>query len=270
MAKTDAENTTQKVTVYVEPDLIGLIPEFLENRQKDIVSLNRALEQNDFNTIINIGHNLKGSGGSYGLDTITEIGRLLEKEAENGNSDAISGLIAKLSSYIENIEILEAKGNIQCAFCGKSFQPKDDEKYCPQCIVDKQEKIIEKSTKKTPSAKKTYIKTLWITLMSLLVIACIVVLTIQIPKILDVARPGKPIRQGTYETDKAADECIKNLWLISKAFQENKKPDASLRCPVTNEPYRFEATKAYCPNPDRHNLKSLSVGKETKIPEAVK
>ena len=266
----NTENQMQKFTVYVDSDLLGLIPEFLENRQKDMTTLKKALEQSDYPAIQAIGHNLKGSGGSYGLDTITEIGKLLEQAAENTNSAEIGELINRLSSYLENIEVLETKRNMACAFCGRPFQPRADEKYCPQCIVDKQEKIIEKSEEKAPVKKKQYKKALWITFTLLLIAACAVVLIIQIPKILDGARPGKPIRQGTYETDKAADECIKNLWVISKELQENKVPDSSIRCPVTNQPYRIETAKAYCPNPDKHNLKSLSVSKETKIPEAVK
>jgi len=270
MTKPDRNEKAQRITVYVDHDLMDIIPEFLENRNKDIKLLKIAVEQNDYATITNIGHNLKGSGGSYGLDTITEIGKLLEKAAENRNIQEISEVVDRLSSYIDNIEVLEAKRNIACAFCGKMFQPKEDEKYCPQCIVEKQERIIEKSDKKTPSVKKAYKKPVMIAFTLLVIAACVVVLAMQIPKIINETKPGKPIRQGTYETDKTADECIKNLWLISKSFQENKPPDASLRCPSTKMPYRIESGRAYCPNPDKHSLKSLSVSKETKIPEAVK
>jgi HPt (histidine-containing phosphotransfer) domain-containing protein len=264
------ENQMHKITVYVDSDLLGLIPEFLENRQKDTATLKKALEQNDYPAIQAIGHNLKGSGGSYGLDTITEIGKLLEQAVENNNAAEIGKLIDRLSSFLENVEVLETKRNMVCAFCGRPFQPRADEKYCPQCIVDKQEKVIEKSEEKATGKKKRDKRVLWISFMLLLIAACMAVLIVQIPKILDGTRPGKPIRQGTYETDRTTDECIKNLWIISKALQENKAPDSSIRCPATDEPYRIETTKAYCPNPDKHNLKSLSVGKETKIPEAVK
>ncbi len=265
-----SENRVQKITVYIDADLISLIPEFLENRQKDIIVLKKALEQNDYPAIQAIGHNLKGSGGSYGLDTITEIGKSLEQASENKSVTEVGELIGRLSSYLENIEVLETKRNMACAFCGRPFQPRADEKYCPQCIVDKQEKIIEKSEEKAPGKKKRDKKVLLIIFMLLFAAACVAVLIIQIPKILDGAKPGKPIRQGTYETDRTADECIKNLWVISKALQENKAPDSSIRCPATNEPYRIETAKAYCPNPDKHDLKSLSVSKETKIPEALK
>ncbi|MEI6155419.1 MAG: Hpt domain-containing protein, partial [Deltaproteobacteria bacterium] len=127
-----SENRVQKITVYIDADLISLIPEFLENRQKDIIVLKKALEQNDYPAIQAIGHNLKGSGGSYGLDTITEIGKSLEQASENKSVTEVGELIGRLSSYLENIEVLETKRNMACAFCGRPFQPRADEKYCPQ------------------------------------------------------------------------------------------------------------------------------------------
>ncbi len=266
-----AENNEkfQKITVYVDSDLISLIPEFLENREKDLITLKKALESEDYSLIQTIGHNLKGSGGSYGLDSLSEYGRLLEEAVQANNASEIGKSIEALSLYLQNLEVLESKKKGVCPGCGNYFQPKADEKYCPQCTVEKQEKIIEKSQVNKIKSEKRKGKT-WLVLTWVLVIACIVILGIQIPKILDEARPNRPIRQGTYETDKMSDECIKNLWILSKSLQENKSPDVSLSCPASNEPYKLVIGKAYCPNPEKHNLKSLSVSKDSKIPEAVK
>jgi len=56
----------EKIVVHVDIDLEDLIPGFLDNRQKDIRNLESALQENDFETLRSIGHNLKGVGGGCG------------------------------------------------------------------------------------------------------------------------------------------------------------------------------------------------------------
>ncbi|MCX8021637.1 MAG: Hpt domain-containing protein [Syntrophorhabdaceae bacterium] len=83
------------------------MPEFLENRVKDISRIKRALERGDFNSISSIGHNMKGSGGSYGLTMISELGKQIEVAASQRDVEAIKWLTEKLSTYLNTIEILE-------------------------------------------------------------------------------------------------------------------------------------------------------------------
>ena len=63
-----------KVLVQVEEELRELMPEFLANRHHDVETIRTALEKEDFETIRHLGHGLKGAGGSYGLQTFSEIG----------------------------------------------------------------------------------------------------------------------------------------------------------------------------------------------------
>ncbi|MFW6001527.1 MAG: Hpt domain-containing protein [Halanaerobium sp.] len=95
--------------VYVDPDLEFLIPKFLENREEDIKNLEKLLKESEFDQIRIIGHSMKGSGGGYGFDYLTEIGAQIEKEAELKNEEKISNLIAKLKKYLDNLEIVYQK-----------------------------------------------------------------------------------------------------------------------------------------------------------------
>ena len=92
--------------VYIDPDLEFLIPQFLENREEDIKNLEKLLEESKFEQIRIIGHSMKGSGGGYGFDYLTQIGSQIEKHAELKNREEIEKLIRDLKDYLSNIEIV--------------------------------------------------------------------------------------------------------------------------------------------------------------------
>ncbi|MFW5961533.1 MAG: Hpt domain-containing protein [bacterium] len=95
-----------KNKVYIDQDLEFLIPQFLKNREEDIENLEKLLEESEYDQIRIIGHSMKGSGGGYGFDYLTEIGSKIEKEAQLKNRAEIKNLIEKLKSYLDNIEII--------------------------------------------------------------------------------------------------------------------------------------------------------------------
>lgn len=95
-----------KIKVVIDSDLEDLIPGFLENRTTDIDKLSAALSENDFQTIQSIGHNLKGLGGGYGFELMSDIGASIESSAKEESVEAISELINQLSDYLKQIDIV--------------------------------------------------------------------------------------------------------------------------------------------------------------------
>lgn len=95
-----------RITVHIDADLEDLIPDFLDNRRGDIQSLTDAIGQQDYETIQRIGHSMKGAGGGYGFDTITDIGRQIEEAATAQNVNEIQDGIDKLSFYLDHIDII--------------------------------------------------------------------------------------------------------------------------------------------------------------------
>ncbi len=95
-----------KVTVYVDIDLEELIPIFLNGRQEDIVALKNALAAKDFKELERLGHSLKGVGGGYGFDFITEIGDKIEKSALISDGSHIQSLIDIMETSLDNLEII--------------------------------------------------------------------------------------------------------------------------------------------------------------------
>ena len=49
---------------------------------------------------------MKGSGGGYGFDAITEMGRVIESAAKNENAEEIQKQAKDLSTYMDKVEII--------------------------------------------------------------------------------------------------------------------------------------------------------------------
>ena len=95
-----------RFVAYVDSDLTGLIPGFLENRRKDARAIMGGVEQKDFEIIRDLGHDMKGTGGGYGFDAITDIGRALEQAAKDENPTEILKLAKELATYLERVQIV--------------------------------------------------------------------------------------------------------------------------------------------------------------------
>ena len=95
----------EKIIVIVDEDLEDLIPGFLENRANDLGKLRDQLEQGAFDEIKATGHSLKGVGGGYGFDRITELGAALEQAGLASNRDEITRLLDDLEEFLSRVEI---------------------------------------------------------------------------------------------------------------------------------------------------------------------
>jgi HPt (histidine-containing phosphotransfer) domain-containing protein len=98
--------SNDKIVVNIDPDLEDLIPGFLSNRAEDIVKLKSALANGNSDDLRSIGHSLKGVGGGYGFQKITEIGAEIENCAKENNLQPIEDLIDILEDYLGRVEII--------------------------------------------------------------------------------------------------------------------------------------------------------------------
>jgi len=106
MTQQSALRQGEKIIVHVDPDIADLIPGFLENRHKDIKTMGEALTQGDFEAIRSLGHSMKGAGGSYGFDAITDIGKALEQAAIAKDSGVIKESLQELAAYLDRVEVV--------------------------------------------------------------------------------------------------------------------------------------------------------------------
>lgn len=96
----------EEIIVRVDSEIEDLVPGYLENRRKDIITIRAALGNGDFDAIRVIGHSMKGSGGGYGFDKITELGRSIELAARGCNHEDIVKFLDELLVYLERIVIV--------------------------------------------------------------------------------------------------------------------------------------------------------------------
>ena len=95
-----------RVIVEVDEDLSDLIPGFLTNKRADIDTIFEAVTRRDYTEIGRIAHRIKGEGGSYGFDAMTETGRSLEHAAALHDDSAVTTLARQLLSYLDRVEIV--------------------------------------------------------------------------------------------------------------------------------------------------------------------
>jgi PAS domain S-box-containing protein len=97
--------TSATTVVKIDRDLEDLIPGYLEKRLADVTSIREAVGKNDLETIRVLGHTMKGSGGGYGFDRITEIGRELEEAAKTGDKEKCQQQANELANYLAHLTI---------------------------------------------------------------------------------------------------------------------------------------------------------------------
>jgi len=97
---------SDRVVVEVDEGLSDLIPGFLTHKRADIVAIVAAIARGDYAEIAAIAHRIKGEGGSYGFDTMTELARSLEVAAARSENIAATTLTRQLLSYIDHVEIV--------------------------------------------------------------------------------------------------------------------------------------------------------------------
>jgi CheY-like chemotaxis protein len=102
------EESSRKDTILVRanPKIADLIPGFLHNRRQDVVAILYALDQGDFETVESLAHGMKGAGGSWGFQAITDIGAALEQAAESADNAASHKWVGELSGYLDRVEIV--------------------------------------------------------------------------------------------------------------------------------------------------------------------
>ena len=102
------EESSRKDTILVRanPTFADLIPVFLQNCRKHVIAMLDALDRGDFEAVERLGHGMRGAGGSYGFQAITDIGAALERAAESADTDASRKWVGELSRYLDRVEII--------------------------------------------------------------------------------------------------------------------------------------------------------------------
>lgn len=107
MSISNQNNALQAITdIDLEDETIrALLPGYLQRRSLEVSKLYRLLDNADFDEIRVIGHNLKGSGGLYGLPQIGVFGTELEVHSASKSQTELAVTIEKLEQYLSAFQL---------------------------------------------------------------------------------------------------------------------------------------------------------------------
>jgi len=94
------------LTVHVESDFEALLPKFMANRKKEVMTMREALGRQDFEAVRKLAHGMKGAGGSYGFDRVTAMAATIEQAAKAGSAAPISTELSLLATYLEQVQVV--------------------------------------------------------------------------------------------------------------------------------------------------------------------
>lgn len=95
-----------RIIVRVDAEFKALLPGFIKDWGEEVRAMREALEKNDYEIIRKIGHDMKGTGGSCGLDDITNLGSGLSEGAKAMDRKLIRKNLDTLSEYLKRVEFV--------------------------------------------------------------------------------------------------------------------------------------------------------------------
>ena len=93
------------ISIEVDEELQELIPMFMERRKGDLGELRSSFATGDLAAIARIGHAMKGSGGGFGFDRVSELGGSLEAAGQCGDRDTIASALDELESFLSRVRV---------------------------------------------------------------------------------------------------------------------------------------------------------------------
>ena len=96
----------EPVVLKISGEFEALMPGFLEHRRQELIQITDALSREDFEMIREIGHGLKGAGGTYGIEAISAYGRSMETAAAQKDSSAVREVLGALGRFLDRLQLV--------------------------------------------------------------------------------------------------------------------------------------------------------------------
>tara|TARA_B100001250_G_scaffold2930_1_gene2494 strand:- start:325 stop:603 length:279 start_codon:yes stop_codon:yes gene_type:complete len=75
---------------------------YINHTSKELDKINNQLDLDSLEAIRIFGHNIKGSGGMYGFNEITNIGLQIEIAAKTSDLDSIKSSLSELETFLKS------------------------------------------------------------------------------------------------------------------------------------------------------------------------
>jgi len=169
----------------------------------------------------------------------------------------------------------------QCGRCGAGIVgvvPRwfNDKPLCRECTFELEQMVLKpggrnviiEEEKTPPTPEELTRRSVLIGFLAIMVL----LLLYRIYTIAPMLQPRKPLRLGVTATDSLTDQCIEQMWKLSKDLQEGKLPNILPLCPKSSKQYivteLVDDTVISCPTPEEHGLARLAVTLSFPIPVA--
>ncbi len=100
------ERLSDTIVIQVNPRIGDIVDSYLAHRNRDVDSLLDALDKGEFEQIRHLAHDLVGTGGSFGFEDMSLIGRSLESAAIKKETKEIKLLVEDLAEYLSNVRVV--------------------------------------------------------------------------------------------------------------------------------------------------------------------
>jgi HPt (histidine-containing phosphotransfer) domain-containing protein len=87
----------------LSPAIAALVPRFIARRQRDAAAVRACLENGDFESIVRIGHNLRGNGPSYGFPEVADLGERMEAAARSMDAGGVREQVERLEDWFRRV-----------------------------------------------------------------------------------------------------------------------------------------------------------------------
>ena len=94
------------LVVQPDPDLADLIPDFLNNRRRDMTDINTAISRSDFEFIRRSAHTLKGICRPYGFIYLETLSKRLEVAGQDESLAEIKNVAAEMAEYLDRVQVV--------------------------------------------------------------------------------------------------------------------------------------------------------------------
>jgi CheY-like chemotaxis protein/HPt (histidine-containing phosphotransfer) domain-containing protein len=91
------------IVLRVRSSIAKRIPTYLQHCRQNVVVMLDALDRVDFETVVSLAHQMRGSGGAYGFQPITDIGAALQQAGESADNDVSRKWVKELSNYLDGV-----------------------------------------------------------------------------------------------------------------------------------------------------------------------
>ncbi len=100
----EAADSDKKPVSRHQRRVAELTPEYLQNCRRDLLLMQEALVRADYQALSILGHQMRGSGGSFGFQEITDCGGHVEDAALNEDAAGSRVGVIELSEYLDRIQ----------------------------------------------------------------------------------------------------------------------------------------------------------------------